>query len=396
MQYVIGISFGFHDSSVSVISDSGDILCVVDEERFSRVKHDKSFPEHAIKYIKDRFCLNETNIAAVVYYEDPHKKLGRVSRQLSNSSLPVFLEKFPRLIESWASFKLNPRTRISSSFSIARDKVYYSSHHLSHALSSIYTSGFRTGNFLTLDGVGESLTGTSGRFLFDKNNQLKLIHRKKILFPHSIGLFYTAITQYLGFEVNEGEFKVMGLAPYGEPQYTDLVRSLFTSLNGFSVALNLKYFAFDTLANTSITKAFVDHVGIPQRVPESPLNLRTKPIQETSPNSSAPNPTSNRYFYADFAASCQKVVEETILECVQSSLEEGEDQTNLVCSGGVFYNSVSNGQISNLGSLKDIHIYPAAGDSGASLGSCFLPPLLQRDILSTSTPQNYLSRKIFL
>jgi len=363
--YVIGLSFGYHDSSVALLNVEGKLIEVHDEERFSRRKHDAHFPLHSLEYLVNKYNLSDQNIAKVCYYENPRLKLQRVARQVANSDLSLLKHNLPQIVRSWSQTKLEPQKLIAEHLNIPLQKVFTSEHHLSHLCSSLYTSGFQSGAFLTLDGVGELHTGTAGNFSFDENGHLTILTHKKILFPNSIGLFYTAVTEYLGFEVNEGEFKVMGLAPYGTPRHVELVRKFFVSTDGIDVKLNSKYFAFNSLAKTSITKDFIDLIGYPPRKPESPIQLRDHLAASTHGTAEADQ---ERYFYADFAASCQKLVQDIILASIRPLRQYSN---RLVLSGGVFYNSVANGLILREGLFDDIHIYPAAGDSGTSVGSAY-------------------------
>jgi len=362
MKFVLGVSFGYHDSSVALLSSGGNLLEVHDEERFSRRKHDGGFPQLTLGYLKNKYSLSNDNIIRICYYEDPRLKLRRIAGQIANSNLQDVRKRLPQIITSWADGKLNAAHIAAEYLNVDKAKVFTSDHHLSHICSSIYLSGYSSGAYLTLDGVGEIQTGTSGRFMFRNDGTLSIEKHKSMKFPDSIGLFYSAVTHYLGFEVNEGEFKVMGLAPYGLPIYKDVIHGMFTKIDGLNTRLRRDFFAFNSLANCSFTSRFVNHIGVAPREPESRVGIRET---ETERNNAKP---SKDFFYADFAASCQSVVEDIILECATSLSGLSE---KLVCSGGVFYNSVANGKLQQSRLFDEIFVYPAAGDSGTSVGSAF-------------------------
>ena len=276
--------------------------------------------------------------------------------------LTSFVEHFPNIVRRWSSHISDPVSQISQYFNVDKSFVFVSEHHLSHICSSIYTSGLKEGVFVTLDGVGEITTGTKGIFCTSKNGILDIDVMEEMLFPHSIGLFYTAITQYLGFEVNEGEYKVMGLAPYGLPLYRDKVIQLFDTIDGMNTRLKQKYFCFREISNSSISPLFSSLIGVPARIPESEIALRDSISLKNGV-------IEEQYFYADFAASCQSVIEDIILQiCV---VDTEYSTSNLVCSGGVFYNSVANGKVLRNLPYKNFYIYPAAGDSGNSVGAAY-------------------------
>ena len=386
MPYILGLSFNYHDSSVALITAEGEVLACVDEERFSRRKHDNSFPVHAINYLLERYSITPDNIEKIAYYESTYHKKKRIARQLATTSFSGFTQHFYNILERWSSAISAPEKQIADFFKVDRERIFTSYHHLSHCCSSIYTSGFTQGDFVTLDGVGELTTGLQGSFTSREDGSLKISVHKRMSFPDSLGLFYTAITQYLGFEVNEGEYKVMGLAPYGVPLYKDVVHTLFDNIDGLNTRLNQKYFSFSSISNSSISKAFVDLLGNPIRIPETEINLRDK---GTLSSSAQKNPA---YFYADFAASCQSVIEDIILDICKK--DTSCDTDNLVCAGGVFYNSVANGRVINESNYRNVFIYPAAGDSGNSLGAAFAY-LYSKGYPVTPTPLStaYLGRE---
>ena len=384
MKYVLGLSFNYHDSSACLVSQSGELIACIDEERLTRKKHDNSFPSNSIDYLFDYYSLSNVDILAIAYYEDTEEKKKRVASQLAASSFPSFLEHFPNIAKRWSSYISDPISQISDYFNIDKSRIFTSQHHLSHICSSIFTSGFSEGVFVTLDGVGETTTGTKGTFSTISNGAIDIQLNEKMVFPHSIGLFYTAITQYLGFEVNEGEYKVMGLAPYGLPLYKDRVLKIFAEVDGLNTRLKQDYFCFRTISNSSISPLFSKLMGVPPRVPESDISLRdTQSLKK--------GVREDKYFYADFAASCQSVVEDIILQICHPG--SSSVQPNLVCSGGVFYNSVANGKLVRNLPYENVHIYPAAGDSGNSVGAAYAYFYKKRHPITPSQLNNaYLGR----
>ena len=272
--YVLGISAYYHDSACALIKN-GKIIAAVQEERFSRKKHDNSFPKNSILY-----CLAEAKITLddldhIVFYEKPFLKFERLLEtylafapkgfKSFSSSMPVWIKE--KLFQK--TMLLNELTSLSKSNTNLEDKIYFSEHHLSHAASAFYPSPFEDAAILTMDGVGE--WATTSVFVGEKNNLLPL---KEIHFPHSLGLLYSAFTYYTGFRVNSGEYKVMGLAPYGEPKYVDLIKGNLISINSDgSFRLNMHYFDFCT-GLTMTNKNFNKLMGGEPRKPESPLTQR--------------------------------------------------------------------------------------------------------------------------
>src|ERR1044072_9449086 len=254
---ILGLSFYYHDAAASLIIDGVPVL-MSEEERFSRKKHDSDFPELATKFVLEKSGLTIKDIDYVVFYEKPFLKLERVMR-MNLATWPgsprVFTESTKQLFVK----KLWVRALIAKKTSIDPEKILCSEHHLSHAASAFYPSGFDTSAILTVDGVGEWAVTTIGR-----GNGTKIEILKEIRFPHSLGLLYSAFTAFLGFDVNEGEYKVMGMAPYGTPKYADKVRQLIAFFDDGSYELDLSYFTYYKSLEKSYSRKFVELVGEPR------------------------------------------------------------------------------------------------------------------------------------
>ena len=344
--YIIGISAFYHDSAACIIKD-GEILAAAQEERFTRIKHDASFPKNAILY-----CINEANISVgevsnIVFYEKPFLKFERLLETYL-AFAPKGFKSFSMSMPLWIKDKLFQKSLIVNELrDIFGDepniekKLLFSEHHLSHAASAFFPSPFEEAAVLTIDGVGE---WTTTSLAIGKNNTLKVL--KEIHFPHSIGLLYSAFTYYTGFKVNSGEYKVMGLAPYGEPKYEQIIKKhLINIAEDGSFQLDMSYFDFAT-GLTMTNKKFDLLFGGPPRKSETELTQREM----------------------DLAASVQKVIEEIVIKLAKGILKE-TGQKNLCLAGGVALNCVANGKLLREKIFKNIWIQPAAGDAGGALGA---------------------------
>ena len=336
--YILGISCFYHDSAACLVRD-GDILAAVQEERFTRKKHDPKFPKNAIKY-----CLEEAGIAIqdldhVVFYDKPFLTFERL--------LMSYLTVAPRGLRSWLeAMPLWLGQKLHIPRIIYRETGYegdilFTEHHEAHAASAFYPSPFKEAAILTIDGVGEWATASCG---FGKDEDITLL--KELHFPDSLGLLYSAFTYFCGFKVNSGEYKLMGLAPYGVPRYKNLILSELVDMKeDGSVRLNLSY--FDFLGGLRMTnRRFAKLFGGPRRRPETDITQREM----------------------DIAASIQAVIEETVLRMANHVYKE-TNQKNLCLAGGVALNCVANGRILREGPFEDIWIQPAAGDAGGALGA---------------------------
>ena len=347
--YILGISAFYHDSAACLLKD-GEIIAAAQEERFTRKKHDAGFPHRAILY-----CLQEAGIAAndidnVVFYEKPFVKFERLLETYL-AFAPKGFTSFAKAMPVWIKDKLFQKSALIKELKSTldesvdwRERLLFSEHHLSHAASAYYPSPFDSAAVLTLDGVGE---WTTTSLAIGKGNDLQVV--KEIHFPHSLGLLYSAFTYYTGFKVNSGEYKVMGLAPYGEPRYADLIREklIKVAVDG-SFQLDMSYFNYAT-GLTMTNKKFDALFGGPPRTSETELTQREM----------------------DIAASVQKVTEDIILELARGIAKETGER-NLCLAGGVALNCVANGILLRENIFDNIWIQPAAGDAGGALGAALL------------------------
>ncbi len=342
--YILGISSFYHDSAAALIKN-GQILGAVQEERFTRIKHDASFPHNSINYLLENAKILFKDIDYVVFYEKPFLKFERLLETYI-ATAPFGFKSFKASIPIWLREKLFLKDFIYKYFKkkykeFNANQILFSEHHLSHAASAFYPSPFKKSVILTMDGVGEWSTTSAG---IGNENMIEI--KKEIRFPHSLGLLYSAFTLYTGFKINSGEYKLMGLAPYGKPKFIDIIKSeLIHIKNDGSFRLNLKYFNYMT-GLKMINKKFENLFGKRARKPDEKINL----------------------FYMDIAASIQSVTEEIVLKIANSLYEEFKID-NLCLSGGVALNCVANGKLLQSTNFKKVWIQPAAGDSGGALGA---------------------------
>jgi carbamoyltransferase len=335
---VLGISAFYHDSAACLVRD-GKIAAAAEEERFSRKKHDASFPESAIRYCLTEGGLEAKDLDLVAFYEKPLIKFERIlESQLAY--VPRGFRVFANAMPRWMKSHLWIKDVIASELGFA-GKILFPSHHESHAAAAFFPSPFPKAAILTMDGVGEWATTSHGA---GENNSVRLL--EEIRFPHSLGLLYSAFTYYAGFKVNSGEYKLMGLAPYGKPRFSSLIREHLIDLReDGSFRLNMDYFNYG--AGLTMTNArFHDLFGAPPRIPESPLDARIQ----------------------DLARSVQEVLEEAVLRLGRHvHRETGLDR--LCLGGGVALNCVANGRLLREGPFRDLWIQPAAGDAGGAVGA---------------------------
>jgi carbamoyltransferase len=343
---ILGISAFYHDSAATIIVD-GKITAAVQEERFSRVKHDSRFPINAIKYVLDENKVKLSEIDFIVFFEKPFLKFERLLETYL-AFAPRGFKSFSMSMPIWLREKLFQKKLIYDELrNIDQDfnnikKIKFSEHHYSHAASAFFPSPFEDAVVLTLDGVGEWATTTVS---IGKGNNLEII--KEIHFPHSLGLLYSAFTYYSGFKVNSGEYKLMGLAPYGKPTYKDLIlKNLIDVKNDGSFKLNMSYFNYATGLTMTNTK-FANLFGQKERKPETEMLTQ---------------------FHMDIASSIQAVTEEIALKLTRNLADEYKIK-NLCMAGGVALNCVANGKILKDKVFDNIWIQPAAGDAGGSLGA---------------------------
>ncbi len=341
-KYILGISSFFHDSAACVISD-GIIIAAAQEERFTRIKHDSSFPILSINFCLEQAGISEAEIDVIVYYEKTDLVLDRIANDMASRRSKVALLQFNKIIKSWNAGKLNPELSIKNSLPGFNGEIKCIEHHHSHAAAAFFPSPFDEAAILTIDGVGEWASATIS---YGSNNTIKLL--KQMNYPNSIGLFYSTATYYLGFKVNSGEYKMMGLAPYGSPIYIDKIKDkIITIFKDGSISLNLDFFDFSGV-NPMSTEKWDLLFDIPRRRSESKIEK----------------------FHLDLAASIQAITEEVMLKMAEEA-KRLSGSNNLCLSGGVALNCVGNGKILKHSLFKDIWIQPASGDAGNALGSAY-------------------------
>ncbi|MBK9992296.1 MAG: hypothetical protein IPP19_16640 [Verrucomicrobia bacterium] len=336
---ILGLSAYYHDSA-AVLLEEGKIVAAAQEERFSRKKHDASFPKNAAAW-----CLKQAGgpLDAVVYYEKPLLKFERIL-STALAIAPLGFKAFAAAMPDWLHQKLWLPSVIEEEMEklgCGRVPVYFSGHHQAHAASAFFASPFERAAILTLDGVGEWTTTALGR---GQGNRFELLH--ELRFPHSLGLLYSAFTFHCGFRVNSGEYKLMGLAPYGEPRFAETIRQKLIDLrDDGSFRLNLEYFGYlqgQTMTNNRFSALF----GVPRRLPEAALTQ----------------------VYCDLARSIQEVTEEIVLRLART-LHAATGEEDLCLAGGVALNCVANGRLLREGPFRRIWVQPAAGDAGGALGA---------------------------
>jgi carbamoyltransferase len=360
--YILGVSCYFHDSAV-VLLKNGYLVAAAQEERFSRIKHDASFPRNAIRFCLDFARISGNDLEFVVFYEKPFRKLDRILTT-SLQTYPRSRQFFTRSTMSWIDSKLWIRKTFCDELGIEAKQVLFSDHHLSHAASAFLCSPFQSALIFTVDGVGE---WTTTSFSIGVDNRIRQLC--ELPFPHSLGLFFSTLTAFLGFEVNEGEYKVMGLAAYGSPRYVDRVEKLIRSNSDGSFCLNMDYFSFHYSDTSSFNTRFTDLFGVPRRPDQSfgePDDLRSRARADSSSKPVLLSTTDQ--YYADLAASVQVTAEEVLLSAVRA-LQRQTGQRRLCMAGGVALNGVANQRLLREGNFDELYIQPAAGDSGGALGA---------------------------
>jgi carbamoyltransferase len=338
---ILGISAYYHDAAAALVCD-GDIVAAAQEERFTRKKNDPAFPGHAIEFCLRRAGLTAAQLDVVVFYDKPVLKFARLLETYL-AVAPGGWRTFPTVLSNWLGEKLDLRKTIHSEMPELRPdcRILFTQHHQSHAASAFYSSPFDEAAILTIDGVGELATTTIGQ---GGGNKIKIL--KELRFPHSLGLLYSAFTDYCGFRINSGEYKLMGLAPYGEPEYAGIIRRELLDIKpDGSFWLNMDY--FDFLQGTSMAnKNFYKLFGGPPREPEAKIEQR----------------------HMNVARSIQLVTEE-IMVLLARHVREFTGQKNLCMAGGVALNCVANGLILKENIFERVWIQPAAGDAGGALGA---------------------------
>lgn len=339
IMYILGISCYYHDSAAAIIKD-GVLIAAAEEERFSRRKHDATFPKRAVAFCLKKAGISIHDVAYVVFYEKPLVKFERIFLT-SIAYVPRSFSFFHESMKEWFFDKLWIKSHIVDALGISTSKILFCEHHVSHVASSFFCSPFQKAAVLSIDAVGEWTTASWG---IANGNSISL--KEELRFPHSLGLLYSAFTVFTGFAANDGEYKVMGLAPYGTPHYTKAIYSLLhLSPDDGSFAINQDFFSYGYSLKKVYTKKFLDIFGKPNGKPDKVIS-----------------------YYADIAASIQKVTEEIVLKMVKYI----HTQTNLsyLCyAGGVALNSVANWKIKTESPFQDVYIQPSAGDAGGALGA---------------------------
>ena len=362
MKHILGISALYHDSA-AVLLKEGDIVAAAQEERFTRLKNDHRFPEQAIDFCLKQAGITPSDLDAIAFYEKPITKFSRMLETYL-AIAPRGWRTFPRVMSSWLSEKIQIKQTLGEIFSDPGTNcpIFFAQHHESHAASAFYPSPFEEAAILTIDGVGEWATTTLAS---GKGKQVEIL--KEIRFPHSLGLLYSTITAFCGFRVNSGEYKLMGLAPYGKAVYADILREDVIQIHeDGSFHLNLDYFGF-------LSSDQMDHprlhalLGGPPRQPDTPMEER----------------------FMDIAASIQAITEEIMIKLARHA-HAVTGHRNLCLAGGVALNCVGNGKILKEGVFERLWIQPAAGDAGGALGAALAIYHQQneRSSIPPSTPQN--------
>jgi carbamoyltransferase len=348
---ILGISAYYHDSAAAILVD-GTIVAAAQEERFTRKKHDSSFPIHACRYVLEEAGLEYRDLTAVSFYDKPFLKFERLL-ETYHAFAPSGFASFVSAIPVWIKEKLFMRKLLAdhlSELGEGKIPVFYPEHHLSHAASAFYPSPFQDAAIVTVDGVGEWATTTIGH---GRGKDIELL--KELQFPHSVGLLYSAFTYYTGFAVNSGEYKLMGLAPYGNPDSPrtaefkkKITETLVDIRKDGSIILNMDYFEYATGLKMANEAKWNELFGVPRRAAESDISQ----------------------VYMDMALAIQQVTEEIVMRIVCSARELTKSK-NLVLAGGVALNCVANGKVLRAGIFDDLWIQPAAGDAGGAVGAAY-------------------------
>jgi carbamoyltransferase len=359
---ILGISCYYHDAAAALLRD-GQLIAAAEEERFSRIKHDYEFPKHAIKYCLEEGSIKGADLDYVVYFEKPFRKLDRILAT-TLQTYPKGWKVFRESMITWLTDKLWVGSTIEAEVGVSQDKILFSDHHLSHAASAYLCSPFEEAAILTVDGVGEWITATYG---VGRGTDIKLL--KEMDFPHSVGLLYSAFTAFLGFQVNEGEYKVMGMAPYGQPRYLDKVWKVVQQNSDGSFALDMDYFCFHHSTDKTFNRKFVELFGEPR-----PPDMHFYTADTGYPKYFGAKPSNYQELcrinqhYADVASSIQKVTEELVVGMARN-LQKITGLKKLCIAGGVGLNSVANTRVLRETGFDEVFVQPAAGDGGGALGA---------------------------
>jgi carbamoyltransferase len=346
---ILGISAHYHDSAAALVED-GVPVCAVQEERLTRRKNDAAFPLAAIEWCLDRGGVRPDELDAVVFYEKPMLKFERILT-MALRGFPQSWGSFPRAMKNALGGKLWVKGTIASELGVRSDRILFTEHHQAHAAAAFFASPTRRAAILTADGVGEWATLSLGRGSIEDDGTASIELVRELRFPHSLGMLYSTFTAYLGFPVNEGEYKVMGLASYGKPAFEEQVRRMVRRTPDGAFALDLSYFEFHQGARRSFSNRLVAELG-PPRYPWDPIDLGT----------------SEGARYADVAASVQRVLEEVLVDLARS-LQRETGLEDLCFGGGVALNGCANARILRESGFRNLYVPSAPGDAGCALGA---------------------------
>jgi carbamoyltransferase len=341
---ILGLSFYYHDSAAALVKD-GLLVAAAEEERFSRLKHDSGFPSLAIEFVLRQGGITMDDVDFIVFYEKPFVKFERMLLT-AMATFPRSSAVFRESMQRWITDKLWIKSLMKKQMGVPGSKLLFCDHHMSHAACSFFTSPFKEAAILTVDGAGEWSTATYG---MGRDTKIEII--KELRFPHSLGLLYSAFTAYCGFEINEGEYKLMGMHPYGQPRYVDKIYELIQVGEDGSLWHDMQYFAYHFSRDQTLGEKFGQHFGRPARDPK----MGDKTLDP---------------FYCDMAASIQVVTEQILLKMAKW-LHKETGAKNLVLAGGVALNSVANYKILRQGPFENVYVHPAPGDDGGSVGAAY-------------------------
>lgn len=360
--HILGISCYYHDAAAALLRD-GMLVAAAEEERFSRVKHDHDFPENAIRFCLESAGIQSSDLDYVVFFEKPFRKLDRILESVLQT-YPRSWKVFRESMITWLTDKLWISSTLETKLGIDRERILFSEHHLSHAASAFLCSPFQEAAILTVDGVGEWVTSTFG---VGHGNEIRLTRQME--FPHSLGLLYSAFTAFLGFEVNEGEYKVMGMASYGQPRYAEKVWKIVHQNRDGSFYLDMDYFSFHHSTERTYNRRFEKLFGTPRQPGALFFTESTGfPKYFGDPPSNFKELSRLNQHYADIAASIQLVTEELLLGMARHAHRE-TGLKSLCIAGGVGLNSRANSRLLREGPFEELYIQPAAGDGGGALGA---------------------------
>ncbi|WP_242910550.1 carbamoyltransferase family protein [Actinomadura terrae] len=353
---ILGISAFFHDSAAALLVD-GELVAAAEEERFSRRKHDRDFPARAIAFCLETAGVDARDVDYVAFYERPGLKAERALTTIL-AEAPATFGPFTRFLAEGGD-RLNVRRLISDAVGIEADRVLFVDHHLSHAASSFFASPFESAATLTVDGVGEWATSSvgEGAASWDGEGRNRLELKETLNFPHSLGLLYSAFTEFLGFRVNDGEYKVMGLAAYGTPRYREAISKVARLYDDGSLWLDMRYFRYHRSTRTGFHPRLADLLG----VPPCPRDVELEPDEPGRRGELARR-------YADIAASLQRFTEDAVVAMARRAVEVS-GQRRLCMAGGVALNGVANFQVLERAGVEELFIPSVPGDSGGSLGA---------------------------